>query len=79
MAQKTKKCVKKTDWLKRWSEPIVIDGQTISEKEMAEFLDWSFVYDNKDFGYFQFLKNSGKLKPVTPTQLSNKAESLSSK
>ncbi len=79
MVKKTKKPNDRQVGEKLWSKPIVIDGQTISEKELAEFLDWSFVNDNKDFAYFQYLKKSGKLKAVTSTQLLNKVKSLSSK
>lgn len=79
MVKKTKKTNDTQVGEKLWSRPIVIDGQTISEKELVEFLEWSFVNDSKDFAYFQYLKKTGKLKAVTSAQLSNKVNGLSSK
>jgi hypothetical protein len=53
-----------------WDEPVVIDGETISEQELAEFLDWSLVNKNNDFEYFRYLKTTGKFHRPTSKELS---------
>ena len=60
------------DWLGIWSKPVVIDGQTVTGEELAEFLDWQLVTGQKDFKLFRHLKKTGYLKanPVTSQMLS---------
>jgi len=74
-----KKC--SIDWLQVWSEPAVIDGQTVKEQELAEYLDWQLATGQKDFKLFRHLKKTGFLSgnPVTAAMLSEAAEKLAAR
>lgn len=68
------------DWLQTWSEPAVIDGATVNEKELVEYLDWQLVTGQKDFKLFKHLKKTGYLdaNPVTGQMLSKAVKKLTS-
>lgn len=61
--------------------PIVIDGETINEQTLIEFLDWSFVTDSKDYKMFKHLRATGYFEknPITPQMLQNAMEACAAK
>lgn len=66
----------KTETLKLWAEPTIINGEKISDAELMEFLDWSLINKNNDFDYFRYLKNNGKFKKITSTELTEFTSTL---
>ncbi len=66
----------KNDTLKLWAEPTIINGAKIKDAELMEFLDWSLINKNNDFDYFRYLKNNGKFKKITSTELTEFTSTL---
>ena len=63
------KKINKSETLKYWNQPVIINGEKISDEELCEFLDWSLVYQNNDFDYFRYLKKNNKFKRPTSAEL----------
>ena len=74
----TKSKKPQTDWQALWSRPVVIDGITVDNETLAEFLDWELVNKSEDFKMFMHLKNTGYFDkhPITPAQLTAAAKKV---
>ena len=68
-------------WLQIWERPAVIDGATMKNEELVEFLDWQLATGQKDVKLFRHLKATGYLdkNPVTSKMLSEAVDKLAAR